>query len=316
MKLLVTGASGFIGRNLLLALPKDWEVIATYRNDESFSEFINRNDLSIVKPLRIDLCDEGLMNSVEKKFKFYDACVYLAANGDPDFSEKAPITDLKKNTLALLNTVQNWTFGKFLYFSSGAVYDGLRGDVSPQSFLAPYLPYAISKLASERYVHHAQRSGKIDNSTVVRFFGAYGPYEAPRKIYGRLVQNFGIDKNSKFTIRGNGQNLIDAMYIDDLIHAVMILLTKTNEEQQTLDLYAGNGVSVESLVRQTASIFKINPDIEFIGEVPEFIEFHSNDKRMNQEFGFSPKISLREGLLKFHSWIEEQSRYAHIRELS
>ena len=52
MKLLVTGASGFIGRNLLLALPKHWEVIATYRNDESFSEFINRNDLSFVKPFR------------------------------------------------------------------------------------------------------------------------------------------------------------------------------------------------------------------------------------------------------------------------
>ena len=307
MKLLVTGASGFIGRNLLLRLPKDWQVVATYSSDGSFLDFIEEQDLNCVTPMRIDLSDGGSLAQVTDFFKSYDACVYLAANGDPAYSDEAPIEDLKSNTLALLNTVQNWTFGKFIYFSSGAVYDGLRGDVNPQSALAPCLPYAISKWAAERYMLHAQKSGKISVATGIRFFGAYGPYEPPRKIYGRLVRQFGISRNPKFTIRGNGQNLIDAMYIDDLTRAIMLLLDSAIQKTQTLDLYSGNGISIEVLVRQAAEIFQIEPQIEFVGSVPEFIEFQSNDATMVDEFNFQPEISLRDGLLKVYAWTKEQN---------
>ena len=306
MKVLVTGDSGFIGRSLLLRIPKDWEIVAAYLSDGSFLDFIEEQDLNHVTPLRIDLSDVGSLTQVKDLFKSYDACVYLAANGDPAFSEKAPIEDLKSNTRALLNTVQSWTFGNFLYFSSGAVYDGLRGNVNPQSALAPYLPYAISKWAAERYMLHAQRSGKIKAATAIRFFGAFGPYENPRKIYGRLVKQFGISRNPKFTIRGNGQNLIDAMYIDDLTRAIMLLLDTPIHKTQTLDLYSGNRISIETLVRKAAEIFQIEPQIEFVGSVAEFIEFQSNDPTMAHQFNFQPEISLRDGLTKFYNWMKEQ----------
>ena len=307
MRLLVTGASGFIGRNLLLRLPKDWQVVATYYSDESFLDFLQKQELHFVTPIRIDLCDGGSLAQVQAVLKSYDSCVFLAANGDPAYSDREPIADLESNTLALLNTVQNWTFGKFLYFSSGAVYDGLRGDVNPQSSITPCLPYAISKWAAERYLFHSQKSGRVGLATAIRFFGAYGSYEPPRKIYGRLVRQFGISKNPKFTIRGNGQNLIDAMYIDDLTRAIILLLNGTTKKCQTLDLYSGSGISIEALVRQAADIFDIKPQIEFVDSVPEFIEFKSNDPTMIEEFKFQPEICLRDGLLKLYEWTEEQN---------
>ena len=55
---------------------------------------------------------------------------------------------------------------------------------------------------------------------MVRFFGAYGPYEASHKIYTRLVRAFALESRNTYTIYGDGANLIDAMYVDDAIDAV------------------------------------------------------------------------------------------------
>ena len=76
--------------------------------------------------------------------------------------------------------------------SSGAVYDGLRGAVSPATPVSPRLPYAISKLASEQYLRFfAEHRGTVDSYVNVRFFGAYGPYEAARKITTQWLQGDG-----------------------------------------------------------------------------------------------------------------------------
>ena len=306
MKVLITGASGFLGRNLVLNLPKNWKIIATYLNDNTFPSFITKNGLDNVVPIKIDLSSNISFKSVDDYYKSYDVCVFLAANGDPAYSEEEPVIDLKSNTISLLNTVQHWTFEKFLFFSSGAVYDHLTGNVSPDSFISPTLPYAISKYASERYMMQAQKHGKIKFAAAIRFFGAYGPYEPNRKIYGKLIKQFGIDKNKNFTIKGNGKNLIDAMYIEDLVHAVKLLIHNLSDSK-ILDLYSGNSISIEDLVIQTAKLFNINPNIKFEGNVPEFIEFKSSDTTMADNYGFKPQIPLNEGLIKFYNWIVENN---------
>jgi nucleoside-diphosphate-sugar epimerase len=308
MKFLITGASGFIGRNLILATPKDWKVIATYCNDDSFPNFIREKNLSHVKALRIDLSNPTEVRSVDSINKHYDACVHLAANGDPAYSTEAPAHDLAANTMALLNVVSEWTFDKFIYFSSGAVYDGLKGEVNPDSFVRPLLPYAISKWASECYVMNAQKNGRIKSAKVIRFFGAYGPYEPSRKIYGRLIKQFGINKNPRLQIKGNGKNFIDAMYVEDLMRAIFLLLAN-NAPCKLIDLCSGSRMTVEKLVRDVASHFGLDAQIEFVGKVPEFIEFTSNDLTIYNEFGFSPKITLDEGISKHFDWIMREHNF-------
>ena len=305
MKLLVTGASGFVGRNVLLALPRDWEVVATYHRDASFPDFVRAHGLDHVAPLRIDLADGASVAAVAERFKSYDACVYLAANGDPAHSAHAPVEDLRANALAALEVVTNWTFGHFVFFSSGAVYDGLQGAVDPASALAPTLPYAISKWASERYVLHARKKGRIGQASVVRFFGAYGPYEAERKIYGRLVRQFAFARAPKFTIRGDGRNLIDAMYIDDTVRAIRSILDKARETR-TFDLYSGQPLTLKDLVTRAARLFGLEAQIELVGEVPEYIEFRSTDRTMASDFGFEPAIELSEGLTRFRDWMARE----------
>lgn len=302
MKVLVTGASGFIGQNLLLGIPRDWEVVATYRSDYGFSTFLNVNSLHNVTAYQVDLCDPISAAKFSANFPHFDACVYLAANGDPALSVRDPLKDLQDNTLGLVNLLHHTEIDKMVYFSSGAVYDGLQGNVNPSSWVAPTLPYAISKWASERYVMHAQKLGRIKTASIVRFFGAYGPYEPERKIYGKLVKTFAIKKIPEFTLTGNGENLIDAMHVSDTIRAILLVL-KTSDENKVFDLYSGAPLKLKDLVKVAAQTFGLDVKINYVGAVPEFIEFRSVDQYANTKLGFTPLVSLEEGLRSFHTWI-------------
>jgi nucleoside-diphosphate-sugar epimerase len=306
MKMLVTGASGFVGRNLLAALPRDWAVTAAYNRDASFPEFVRKRGLSQVTPLRVDLSDAGAVAALDERQRSYDACVYLAANGDPAYSEKAPAEDLQANAASMVNVTSHCRFGHLLFFSSGAVYDGLQGTVNPSSAVKPTLPYAISKWASERYVMHAQRKGRIGTASVARFFGAYGPYEAERKIYGRLVRQFAFAKSPKYTVRGDGRNLIDAMYVGDTVRAIRLILDRPGKTM-TFDLYSGRPLSLKDLVTQAAATFGLQAQVEYQGEVPEYIEFRSDDRTMETQFGFKPQVELADGLTKFRDWMQEDN---------
>ena len=303
MRILVTGASGFIGKNLLRALPQDWQVVAQYCRSTTFPEFVKRARLANAVALQADLTtDEGIEHLTEFSSTF-DCCVFLAANGDPAVSAVRPAFDLTSNSLTLVRLLEKVRFGKFIYFSSGAVYDGLRGPVGPASALAPRLPYAISKLASESYLKHFRHQGLVDHSVAVRFFGAYGPHEPPRKVYSRLVRQFGILRQPQFTIRGDGRNLIDAMNVSDAVRAVLLLIEHA-EGEVTLDLYSGQPLSLTQLVEQAAAVFGLKADIRYEGDVPEYIEFHSVDQTQDS-YGFTPSIDLQTGLRELRAHLTE-----------
>lgn len=308
MRVLVTGASGFVGRNVLLGLPAEWKVVATWQRDESFPGFLRANGLAHVEPRRVDLAEARDAASLADGGA-YDACVYLAANGDPARSVPEPALDLRANAVGLVNVLAACRFGHFVFFSSGAVYDGLRGPVGPASAVAPLLPYAISKWASERYVLHARRHGGVASAAVVRFFGAYGPYEPARKIYGRLIRQFAFERSPRFAIRGDGRNLVDAMYVDDAVRAVRAILDRPGETR-TLDLCSGAPLTLTELVTRAARRFGVEPRIEYAGEVPEYIEFRSADYTMARELGFRPAIALEDGLERFRAWMARQGEAA------
>ena len=85
-----------------------------------------------------------------------DVCVYLASNTNVRAMVEDPIIDVHTNIRPLVNFLTNSTGGKIIFFSSGAVYMGNHGLVSPRSQITPTIPYAISKYACEQYVKFFQ----------------------------------------------------------------------------------------------------------------------------------------------------------------
>src|SRR5689334_11953113 len=218
-----------------------------YHCTPGLDAFAVQHKLSDVQPVRCDLTDSAAVREWARANGSFDACLYLAANGDPTKSADRPAWDLALNTLALITLLEHVKFGHFVYVSSGAVYDGLRGGVSPETTVAPRLPYAISKLASEHYVRtFADRVKSIGSYLNVRFFGAYGPYEPARKITTKLMRAV-MNGQREFTIRGNGENLIDFMYVDDAVDG-FLTLTAAVGHSGSVDFASGAPVSVNAVV--------------------------------------------------------------------
>lgn len=305
MKVIITGASGFIGKNLLLGLPKDWETVVIYNQNKDFPDFVRRTKslLDNVTAVRCDLTDQQAVKRVAKKVGTdFDVCIYLAANGDPTLSVERPAYDLQTNTIGLINFVEHFNVKRFIYMSSGAVYDGLTGSVSPEIAVQPKLPYGISKLASEQYIRFfTDKLSFIEEYIILRFFGAYGPYEPARKIYTRLVEAFCFENRTEFTIRGNGQNYIDAMYIDDAVDR-LLRIAQSDLKNTTLDFCRGWSITIDALVKTAAAAFgKTDIQIDHIGKTEEHIQFEASPVFLNQFFNFKPIIGLTEGLQRFHN---------------
>ncbi|MBI1797660.1 MAG: NAD-dependent epimerase/dehydratase family protein [Candidatus Eisenbacteria bacterium] len=298
MRVLVTGASGFIGRNLVSAAPRDWDVTAVWRGAEDFPAFVAGRGLAHVRPVRVDLAADDPATIAARVGDVFDAAVCLAANGDPARSVAEPRMDLAANALSLVALLERVKIGRVVFVSSGAVYDGLSGHVHPGVAIAPRLPYAISKLAAEHYLRSFVARGQVGSAVAVRFFGAFGPHEPERKIYTKLVRAFAIERRNTFTIRGDGKNLIDAMYVDDAVRGLKLLLGAPAAAGtfETIDFASGTPTTIADLARTAAATFGIEPEIALTGHVPEYIEFRSVDRTMLDRFGFAAEVSLAEGL--------------------
>jgi nucleoside-diphosphate-sugar epimerase len=306
MNLLVTGASGFLGRNLLAQAPPGCRITAVFNRDKGFIDFVSslRNGGNIV-PVQCDLTDRAHVGAM---FDFvgseWDCCLHLAATVDIPWSVREPRQDLMWNAGVLLNVLEFIRADRFIYFSSGAVYDGLNGEARPDARLSPTLPYAIAKLACERYVEfHRQRRGNIARSLIVRFFGAYGPYEAAHKVYTRLVQTFAIEGSDTYGLYGDGQNLIDAMYVDDAVEAVRRMI-EGKHWNHTINLAAGSPMTIESLVTRAGAALGVPfPKICKQGVANEHNDFWGSTAEMRELYGFEAKTPIEEGIVRFRDFL-------------
>jgi len=299
-RVLVTGASGFIGRNLLLAAPRSWDIVALYNKSTDFVDFVSTSNLTSIKPVKVDLLCQG---DIEEISGFYDLGFHLAGNTDPTLSASDPRKDLLDNSCVTVNVLEKCHFGKLIYFSSGAVYDGLSGKVTPALKLDPTLPYAISKLASEQYVKWFKKKGSVSRYLILRFFGAFGPWEPRRKIYSRLVKTFSLMRSERFEVRGDGSNFIDAMYVDDCIEGVL-LAARSGISDAVIDFAKGEPMTVDELVMRAARTFGIERvEIVHQGSTAEPIRFYPDSKVFRQAFGWEPKTTLERGLESLSSWL-------------
>jgi UDP-glucose 4-epimerase len=189
-----------------------------------------------------------------------------------------------------------------VYLSSGAVYDGLAGEVTPATPVNPLLPYAIAKLASERYVaFFAERRRALASYANIRFFGAYGPHEPTRKITTRWLRAI-LGGEREFTIRGDGRNLIDFMYVDDAVEAMLRVVADASFSG-TLDLASGTPVTINDIAASMARVLGVDVTVRHEGHVPEYIEFRSADPTMRARFGFSPVVAFDDGIRRLRDFL-------------
>ena len=310
MRVLITGASGFIGRNLLLQAPAHWQVTAVYHRDRTFASFVRARQAHGIRAVACDLASPREVARLAARVgRSFDTLIYLAGHVDPGRSVEVPLSDLQANTIALLNTLEYFRAGRCIFFSSGAVYEGLRGSVSPRSPVSPTLPYAIAKVAGEQYVKfYTLRRRHMGRYVILRFFGAFGPHEPSRKIYTRLVQAFGLEGHDAFTIRGDGTNQIDAMYVDDAVHGLLRVVQQRAVGNVTVDFANARPLTIRALVERAARTFgRARVRLRCAGPTQEALHCRASRHTMLRQFGFAPRIRLEDGLQRLAEFLRQSS---------
>src|SRR3989344_1284924 len=206
MRILVTGADGFVGTNLIKKLLKGKENI----------RILVRNDSKVDLPVETFYGDIRNKNSIKKAFKNIDIVIHLAAvHGDISLQELNETNlDGLKNVLELSkeNKVKH-----IIYYSSVAVY-GEAININEDSQYYPYDNYGLSKKYGEELIEEYKKDNKI-NITTIQPAHIYGP--GGNSNINNLIKTI---CKKHFVLFGSGNNLINIVYISDLIEATIKII--------------------------------------------------------------------------------------------
>ena len=332
---LVTGAAGFIGSNLVKRLLNDFEHIKVIGID-SITDYYDVNlkyeRLKEIEGLSKDwtfikgnIADKALIEQVFSENKI-DVVVNLAAQAGVRYSITNPDAYIQSNLIGFYNILEACRYHEvehLVYASSSSVYGSNKKiPYSTEDKVDnPVSLYAATKKSNELMAHAYSKLYNIP-STGLRFFTVYGPAGRPDMAYFGFTNNLREGKTIQIFNYGNCKR--DFTYVDDIVEGVVRVMQHAPEKQLGEDglpvppytVYnIGNNqpenlldfvqILQEELVR--AGVLPADYDFEAhkelvpmqAGDVPIT---YADTTPLEQDFGFKPSTSLRDGLRAFAQW--------------
>tara|TARA_Y100000310_G_C20682269_1_gene816687 strand:+ start:2401 stop:3321 length:921 start_codon:yes stop_codon:yes gene_type:complete len=306
MKLLLTGASGFLGKNFMELAPKDIEITGIYNSSTDIVNFVEEKKLTNVKLFKCDLTNKKEVEDLfEKIGKDFNYCLFLAANVDIPLSFKNPELDFKITVTGLQNFLEKCSnIKRFIYMSSAAVYDGNSGSVSVDTKLNPKVPYCKSKLAAELCVKSFSELGKLKEFAILRFGGAFGLY-SEKKFMSTLVKDISLQNKNEIEVYGTGENIINVMYVKDTVNALLKCL---DSDKNVVCNLGQENITITEIVKRVAKAFGKEVSIKYTPKVEDqkYIGFEIVVD-FNEIFDFTPEYSFEEGIREFGSLMKNEN---------
>jgi len=299
---LVTGGCGFIGANLL---PKLMPFVERVRVLDNFS----RGRRNYVCGSRIEVIEGDTRDEkrVEEALRGVEAVIHLAAFGSVVESVGGLIENFDVNvrgTVTLLKAAAGHV-RKFVFASSGgAVVGPGEPPVNEDSLPKPISPYGASKLCGEAYCHAF--AGTFGLSTVsLRFANVYGPFSFHKT---SVVTNFikALTSAQPLVIYGDGSVTRDFIYAGDVCDGIVSSLKTDLTPGTVLHLATGVETSIKELAQRIFVVARCpNGAIRYEKSRPGELErsFATFD-RARDKIGFTPNVTLQEGLEQTWSWFE------------
>lgn len=278
MRLLITGASGFIGRHLISRLSARHEVYALVRNPSQ--TLSGEGVYSIVMNLAHTLDSRALPDRI-------DVIIHLAqANVPfPDAANELFAVNTSA-TQQLLNYGRRSLARRFLLASSGDVYGNRTGPCKETDDLAPADFYGLTKYASELLVYSYR---DYLEPCVLRLFKPYGEGQMNRLI-PRLADS--IRKGKRVRLNKNDRPFMTPIYIGDVIAAFERAINSSYSG--AINIAGDEVVSMRHLAKAIGDILKISPIFEETGE--EAGDMMGDNTRMKEVLGSWLMVEMAEGL--------------------
>jgi UDP-glucose 4-epimerase len=202
----------------------------------------------------------------------------------------------------LLETLRGSDLGSILIVaSSAAVYGNpIRIPISETDLTVPISPYGVSKLAMERYVSvYSQVYGL--KAASLRFFSAYGPRQHKQIVYDFIKK---ISNNpGELVILGDGTQVRDLVYVEDIVQAALVVLGNGPLEGEVYNVAGGRGYSTREIAETMTHVMDLRPKFRYTGSIrPGDPEKWIACIDKISKLGFSPRISLEEGMKRTIEW--------------
>lgn len=317
MAVLVTGAAGFIGAQVALALlARGEQVIGIDNLNDYYDVRLKQARLALLEAhkgfvfAKINIADRDAMQAVFIQNKInLEGVIHLAAQAGVRYSLENPFAYLESNItgqVVLLEAARHLPRLKnFIYASSSSVYGG-NSKVPfavEDAVEKPMSMYAATKRADELFghtYHHLYGLPLIG----LRFFTVYGPWGRPDM--AAFLFTGAILRGEPIKVFNHGRMRRDFTYIDDIVAGVLAALDRP---QPTHRLYNLGNAHPEELVTFIATLEQalgVKAQYQFLplqaGDVPETSADITSSSR---DLGFLPRISIAEGIPRFVEWYRE-----------
>jgi len=320
MKVLVTGAAGFIGYHISkrLAQTNRCEVLGIDNLNDYYSVDLKRARLKQLESydqfrfMKLDFSDAKATEGLFALFK-PEYVVHLGAQAGVRYSMDHPGAYVQSNITGFLNILQACRTHppKHLVFASSSSIYGAGAKIpfsEDQITDQPISFYGATKKSNELMAYsYAHIHGLM--ITGLRFFTVYGPWGRPDM--SPIIFSKAITEGTPLRLFNHGQSLRDFTYVDDIVEGVLKLLLYPPAERpvppyRVFNIGHHRPVEVRLFVEMLERLLGKKANIELLPAQPgDMPETYASIDRIHAAVGFEPKVSLEEGLSRFVSWFRE-----------
>lgn len=306
MKVLVTGASGHLGRYVVQRLSDEGhEILAASRSGAIFPPFSGRL-AGNVQPIRLDLDDDqSVVAAKTAAWQELEGVVHLAAWHPPSTASTGPsdrqqlVSTNVFGTMRLLEAVRGTKVTQVVYASSFEVYGSVTAiPVTEDARLEPLTDYGATKLAGEDHLLAFGYEESI-RVAILRFPAIYGPGEKT----SRALPNFlaSVARGEVPEIHGDGSDLRDQLHARDAARAISLALS--GDAAGIFNVADGQPHSIAELASLALRAAGMDRQAVFLPRQKELRNCHLSIDKARRELGFQPEEELLLGMQEELAWI-------------
>ncbi len=310
MKILITGAAGFIGSHCAERLAEGNEVVGIDNFSPYYSQDLKHKNAKELESAGIPIIRIDLRNAEEYKQLDTDFEYIFHFAAQPGIAAASSFEDyLMNNLVATKNLVDYAVTCKklklFVNISTSSIY-GLRATLTEDAAPEPASFYGVTKLAAEQIVLSKTREKKMKTCSL-RLFSVYGPRERPEKLYTKLI-GCGFFHQEFPLFEGSGEHVRSFTFVEDIIDGVISVMGKedkvdgevinlgTEQEHSTAEGITIVEDILETEIRKT-NVPKRQGDQMFT---------KANIDKARRLLGYDPKTTLQQGLKKQIDWYRKE----------
>lgn len=319
MRILVTGAAGFIGSEFLTQIVRGTDYEITIVDALTYAGRLQNIEQVMQKVTfsRIDIRDRDKLENLFSSSKF-EKVVHFAAESHVDNSISNPSVFLETNIFGTQNLLEmsiKFKVSEFLHVSTDEVYGSLeQGFAKEDDAFNPASAYSASKASAEHFVNAARHTFRL-NTKIVRCSNNYGPRQYPEKLIPFFVSKLMDGKN--VPIYGSGKNIREWLHVSDCVSAIITVLEskKTNE---TYNISSGQFYSNLDVTKMIlANLGHGDERIEFIEDRKGHdFRYAIDHQKITENLGWKPKIDFVTGLAETIQWYQSNpwalSKASHV----